>query len=68
MLILNKNLFYILKRGLFKVLYKTIDDVYRNVKQFIEEVYNKKRLHSSIGYKPPLEFEQEQLNTTAIFD
>ena len=48
--------------------YKTIDDVYRNIKQFIEEVYNKKRLHSSIGYKPPLEFEQETLNTTAIFD
>lgn len=48
--------------------YKTIDDVHRNIKRFIEEVYNKKRLHSSIGYKPPLEFEQEKLNTMAIFD
>ncbi len=47
--------------------YKTIEDVYRNVKQFIEEVYNKKRLHSSIGYKPPLEFEQERLNMMGIF-
>jgi len=42
--------------------YETIEDVYRNIKRFIEEVYNKKRLHSSIGYKPPIEFEQEDLN------
>ena len=42
--------------------YKTIEDVYCNIKQFIEEVYNKKRLHSSIGYAPPIEFEQEVLN------
>ncbi len=42
--------------------YETLEDVYCNVKRFIEEVYNKKRLHSSIGYKPPLEFEEEHLN------
>jgi len=42
--------------------YETIADVQKNIKQFIEEVYNKKRLHSSIGYKPPMEFEQEVLN------
>ena len=44
--------------------YETLEDVYRNIKQFIEEVYNKKRLHSSIGYKPPIEYEQELLNTS----
>ena len=41
--------------------YETIEDVYCNIKQFIEKVYNKKRLHSSIGYVPPNEFEQEAL-------
>jgi len=48
--------------------YETTEDVYRNIKQFLEEVYNKKRLHSGIGYKPPMEFGQERLNTTMIFD
>lgn len=42
--------------------YETMEDAYCNIKQFIEKVYNKKRLHSSIGYKPPIEFEQEVLN------
>lgn len=38
--------------------YKTFQDAYDNIKHFIEEVYNKKRLHSGIGYLPPTEFEQ----------
>ena len=37
--------------------YETLDDVKKRVPFFIEEVYNKKRLHSSIGYVPPEEFE-----------
>ena len=37
--------------------YKTYLDVIARVPYFIEEVYNKKRLHSSIGYLPPEEFE-----------
>ncbi|MFH1849331.1 MAG: IS3 family transposase [archaeon] len=39
--------------------YENIEEVHTNINQFIEEVYNKKRLHSSIGYKPPIEFEKE---------
>lgn len=42
--------------------YETIEDVYCNIERFIEELYNNKRLHSSIGYKPPVEFELEVLN------
>lgn len=37
--------------------YQTFLDVVENVPRFLEEVYNKKRLHSSLGYLPPEEFE-----------
>lgn len=39
--------------------YESYGDIVRNVFHFIEAVYNKKRLHSSIGYLPPNEFEQQ---------
>lgn len=39
--------------------YQTMSDVIRCLPKFIDEVYNKKRLHSSLGYKTPEEFEIE---------
>lgn len=39
--------------------YKTIQDVMKKLPKFIEEVYNAKRLHSSLGYKSPLAYEKE---------
>ena len=42
--------------------YQTFEDARRNIKEFIEKVYNAKRLHSSIGYRPPNELEAEVLN------
>jgi len=39
--------------------YNTYEDVLFQVPYFIEEVYNKKRLHSSLGYMPPEEFEDK---------
>lgn len=41
--------------------YKTMNDVIKHLPKFIDEVYNTKRLHSSLGYKTPEEFEQEVL-------
>lgn len=38
--------------------YETWNDVLDRVPDFIEEVYNKKRLHSSLGYLTPEEFER----------
>jgi len=38
--------------------YETVDDVLKNVPRFIETVYNEKRLHSSLGYFSPVEFEE----------
>lgn len=38
--------------------YRTLPDVQIRLPYFIEEVYNQKRLHSSLGYRPPAEFEE----------
>jgi transposase InsO family protein len=38
--------------------YENFLDVVERIPFFIEEVYNRKRLHSSIGYLPPEEFEE----------
>ena len=43
--------------------YETFEESLKNVKHFIEIVYNKKRLHSSLGYITPEEFEMEVLKT-----
>lgn len=37
--------------------YETMTDVLERLPWFIEEVYNQKRVHSSIGYLTPVEFE-----------
>jgi putative transposase len=46
--------------------YRTFEDAYRNIWRFIEKVYNQKRLHSSLDYRSPEQFEMEvSLNTIA---
>jgi putative transposase len=37
--------------------YETLAEVRVSIEHFIEAVYNRKRLHSAIGYRPPVEFE-----------
>ena len=38
--------------------YRTLEHLATNIEQFIEEYYNRCRLHSALGYRPPEEFEQ----------
>ena len=42
--------------------YETYEDVLERLPFFLEEVYNRRRLHSSIGYISPIEFEAAVLN------
>jgi putative transposase len=45
--------------------YQTFQDAEANIGIFIEDVYNAKRLHSSLGYLSPLEFEAVYAQTPA---
>ncbi len=40
--------------------YRAIGEARRQIGHFLEEVYNRKRLHSALGYRPPAEFEEAQ--------
>ena len=46
--------------------YETYLDVIEKLSYFIEEVYNKKRLHSSIGHLPPEEFENKLILNVSL--
>ena len=41
--------------------YESFGEALQNTGRFIEDVYNAKRLHSSLGYVPPNEFEENWL-------
>jgi transposase InsO family protein len=38
--------------------YENLIEARASIRRFIEDVYNRKRLHSALGYRPPVEFEQ----------
>src|SRR5467141_2160677 len=51
--------------------YDDLEHLRANIEEFIEEYYNRQRLHSALGYRPPEEFEQqtetESRSATMVF-
>jgi transposase InsO family protein len=45
----------------YRAEYRDLAEVRASIHQFIERVYNHKRLHSALGYVPPAEFERNLL-------
>jgi transposase InsO family protein len=40
--------------------YRDMEDARASIQRFLDQVYNRKRLHSSLGYLSPDEFERQQ--------
>jgi transposase InsO family protein len=38
--------------------YQNLAEARASIRRFLEHVYNRQRLHSALGYRPPVEFEQ----------
>jgi putative transposase len=39
--------------------YESLEEALGSIEHFLVEVYNRKRLHSALGYRPPVEFEAQ---------
>jgi putative transposase len=45
--------------------YADLDEAAASIGEFIDQVYNQQRLHSALGYRPPAEFEQQEVTIGA---
>jgi putative transposase len=46
--------------------YRDLAEARASLARFIDQVYNQQRLHSALGYRPPVEFEQAHLASSGV--
>src|ERR1700740_2489 len=42
----------------YRTEYRNLEEARASIAEFLEKIYNQQRLHSALGYRPPLEFER----------
>lgn len=50
----------------YRTEYHNLEEARTSIQEFVEKVYNKERLHSALGYRPPLEFERSMQGLRAV--
>jgi transposase InsO family protein len=46
--------------------YRSMAEALASIARFIDQVYNRERLHSALGYRPPEQFERESCQRTQV--
>jgi putative transposase len=44
----------------YRTEYRNLEEAKASIQEFLEKIYNQKRLHSALGYRPPREFEKSR--------
>jgi len=47
------------REEIYALEYETLNDLRNRLPRFLDEIYNRRRIHSTLGYLTPEEFEQQ---------